>query len=93
MIANSEPTTHCQIGISAGRLRANSNPVTAADRSPTVCSLFVIILKSASNPTELIIQTNIGSNAFKPKITHPATVTGRSAMSTSAIILDVLLPL
>ena len=58
-MANSAPTTGTYIGTTAGRLSAKMIPVTTAERSPTVCSFFLMRLNKNSNNTQKPTQTSV----------------------------------
>ncbi|CDE73146.1 unknown [Acidaminococcus sp. CAG:917] len=58
-IANNAPTTGTYMGTTAGRFNPKIMPVTIADRSPTVCSFFLMRLNKNSNNTQKPTQTSV----------------------------------
>ena len=63
-IANTAPITNCQTGRVNGTLKANNIPVTTAERSFTVCFLFVILLNKYSDSTQASTDVNINIKAL-----------------------------
>ena len=85
-MAKIAPTAVCHRVTVVGRVRARIRPVTAADRSDTVCSLRHARQKSISEPTAHITDTAMMSRARSPYSTTEATAPGARAISTSRII-------
>ena len=88
-IATKLPRTAIQKGSVTGRLSASMIPVTAALRSPIVCSLFIIFRHRYSNTTDEAVHTAISAAALNPKNVTAAIIAGTSETITIDIILRV----
>ena len=87
-----QPNTACHSGMDTGRLYARMTPVTTADRSPMVDSLWQSRSKPHSKNTQAAAHTAVTSSARQPKITMAAIRAGHRAMSTSPMIFRVVAP-
>ena len=87
-----QPNTACHSGMDTGRLYARMTPVTTADRSPMVDSLWQSHSKPHSKNTQAAAHTAVTSSARQPKITMAAMSAGQRAMSTSPMIFRVVAP-
>ena len=85
------PSPAIQNGTVTGRLSARITPVTAALRSPMVCSRFMILRQKYSHTTADAVQMTISASALAPKNTIAATTAGAREASTSDIIFRVVI--
>ena len=67
-IANTLPSTACQIGRVYGRFNANNNPVNTALKSVIVLFLCTIFSKIHSDATQVAIQNAISQGDYSKKI-------------------------
>jgi len=81
-IANTLPSTACQIGRVYGRFNANNNPVNTALKSVIVLFLCTIFSKIHSDATQVAIQTAINNKARSPKLYTPKILAGSNAIMT-----------
>jgi hypothetical protein len=85
-IANAAPIATIYKGIPEGRLSANSNPVSAADRSHTVGRIFsTYFCNTHSSPTDALTDTIVTKSAVMPKKYTDTPQAGSRAMITSLI--------
>ena len=90
IIAKTAPTAACHSGMEAGILSASRSPVTADERSPTVCSFLQMMLKTSSESIAAATQVIITNRLFIPKNITEAADAGRSAISTSSMMERVV---
>ena len=88
-MAKTLPAIAIQSGSPAGRLSARRSPVTTAEKSPIVFSRRIARRQSASVTMQETTHVRIVHTAGMPNTQMPTAVVGRSAMTTSSMILDM----
>ena len=89
-MAMNAPTRAIHQGRVAGRLKANSIPVTTAEKSPVGFSRCISLQEAHSKNTQAATVMAVRIRALTPKMTTAATRVGHRARQTRCMIFWVL---